>query len=103
MTYEYEILACVVPGHLISLSTELGKIGPVKENPLGMWVRIGYIRTSKVLSAEDEEKVMEAFKGKLKHLMQWAHGSIRKFEIRQLEAKEDEQKRLDSGKGEEDE
>lgn len=93
MTYEYEILACVVPGHLLSLSTELGKIGPVKENPLGMWVRIGYIRTKKELGEEDMEKIMAAFKGKQKHLMQWAHGEIRKFEIRQLkEVKEDERK-----------
>ena len=90
MTYEYEILACVVPGHLLSLSTELIKIGVVKSNPLGMWVRIGYVRTSKELSSEDTEKVMEAFKGKSKHLQQWAHGGIRKFEIRQLKAKEGE-------------
>ena len=99
MTYEYEILACVVPGHLLSLSGELSKIEAVKENPLGMWVRIGYIRTSKELSSEDTEKIMGAFKGKSKHLQQWAHGSIRKFEIRQLKPKEDEQKHI----GEEDE
>lgn len=89
MTYEYEILACVVPGHLISLSTELGKIEAVKESPLGMWIRVGYIRTGKELSEEDTEKIMRAFKGKQKHLMQWAHGSIRKFEIRQLKIKEE--------------
>ena len=92
MTYEYEILACVVPGYLTSLSAELSKIEVVKADPLGTWVRIGYVRTSKELSDEDTEKIMDAFKGKSKHLQQWAHGSIRKFEIRQLkkEVKEDE-------------
>lgn len=84
MTYEYEILACVVPGHLLSLSSELSKIETVKESPLGMWIRVGYIRTDKELEGEDTEKIMDAFKGKSKHLQQWAHGSIRKFEIRQL-------------------
>ncbi|MCK4649473.1 hypothetical protein KAT51_08110 [bacterium] len=84
MTYEYEILACVVPGYLLSLSKELDKIGTVKANPLGSWIRIGYIRAKKELNEEDTEKVMDAFRGKSKHLQQWAHGSIRKFELRQL-------------------
>jgi len=88
VTYEYEILACVVPNYLASLSAELSKIEVVKANPLGTWVRIGYVRTSRKLDDENMEKIRKTFRGKLKHLQQWAHGSIRKFEIRQLVPKE---------------
>lgn len=82
--YEYEVLACVVPGHLVSISEELSRIEAVKSNPLAMWVRIGYIRTTKEFGDEEIEKIVKILIGKQKLLGQKVHGVIKTFQIRQL-------------------
>lgn len=91
MTYEYEILACTIPGHLISISAELSRIEVVKENPLAMWMRIGYIRASKELGKEEVERIVDVLKGKQKQLSQKVHGVIRGFQLRQLQAAQKEE------------